>query len=172
VLSGDADDSRKAIVAISRTATALDSVGGARRCLELAVDYAQNREQFGKPIGTFQAIKHKCADMLLAVESATSAAFAAAAAVDKANASDLDLDALAEAARVAHAYCGNAYVATAAETIQILGGIGFTWEHPAHLFYKRAKVNSVLTGTARDVRIECATVLGLRQHESCGHKGS
>ncbi|MEE4599434.1 acyl-CoA dehydrogenase family protein [Streptomyces sp. DSM 41524] len=120
---------------------ACEQVGGAARSLEIAVDYAQSRRQFNRPIGSFQAIKHKCADMLVAVELARSAAlFAAGAAAESRH----DVPVLASLAK---AVCSESFVRCAAETIQIHGGIGFTWEHPAQLYFKRARSSEVLLGT-------------------------
>ena len=125
---------------------AAEQVGGAQRCLDMSVDYAKFRYQFGRPIGSFQAIKHKCADMLLEVESARSAAYYAAwAAAD--GGSDLPL-----VASLAKAYCSEAYSRAAAENIQIHGGIGFTWEHDAHLYYRRAKSAEAMLGTPAEHR--------------------
>jgi alkylation response protein AidB-like acyl-CoA dehydrogenase len=122
-------------------ALAAEQVGGAQRCLDMAVAYARVRHQFGRAIGSFQAIKHMCADMLLQVESARSAAYYAAwAAAD--DAADLPL-----AASIAKAYCSEAYFQVAASNIQVHGGIGFTWEHDAHLYYRRAKSAEVMLGT-------------------------
>jgi alkylation response protein AidB-like acyl-CoA dehydrogenase len=106
----------------------------------MSVAYAKGRVQFGRPIGTFQAIKHKCADMLLRVESARSAAYYAgwAASVD-----DPELPVLASLAK---AYCSDAYFQCAAESIQIHGGVGFTWEYDVHLHFKRAKSSATLLG--------------------------
>ena len=115
-------------------------VGGAQKVLEMSVDYAKVRVQFGRPIGSFQAIKHKCADMLLEVESAKSAAYYAGWAAAELN------DELPTVASLAKAYCSDAYFHAAAENIQIHGGIGFTWEHDAHLYFKRATVNRLLLG--------------------------
>jgi alkylation response protein AidB-like acyl-CoA dehydrogenase len=154
----DPVSSRRLALDLTRVGIALDSVGGARRCLELAVDYAKVREQFGRPIGSFQAIKHKCAEMLLLVEAATSTTRVAAAAADNG-----DLEELTLAADLAYTYAAAAYGEVASETIQILGGIGFTWEHPAHLYFKRAKVNAVLAGSAVQVRGETAVALGILQ---------
>jgi alkylation response protein AidB-like acyl-CoA dehydrogenase len=121
-------------------ALAAEQVGGAQRVLEMAVGYAKERVQFGRPIGSFQAIKHKCADMLLEVESAKSTAYQAGwAAVN-------DTAAMPAAASLAKAYCSEAYLRAAAENIQIHGGIGFTWEHPAQLYFKRAKSSELLFG--------------------------
>jgi alkylation response protein AidB-like acyl-CoA dehydrogenase len=127
---------------LDRAAVALvaEQVGGAQRVLEMAVDYAKTRVQFGRPIGSFQAIKHKCADMLLEIESAKSAAYYAAFAAAT------ESDELPAVASLAKAYCSEAYFRAAAENIQIHGGIGFTWEHPAHLYFKRAKSSELLFG--------------------------
>ena len=119
---------------------AAEQVGGAQRVLEMAVEYAKVRVQFGRPIGSFQAIKHKCADMLLEVESAKSAAYYGMWC-----AAEMD-DELPSVASLAKAYCSEAYFHAAAENIQIHGGIGFTWEHPAHLYFKRAKSSELLFG--------------------------
>jgi alkylation response protein AidB-like acyl-CoA dehydrogenase len=117
-----------------------EMVGGAQMVLEMAVQYAKDRVQFGRPIGSFQAIKHKCADMLLEVESAKSAAYYAGWCAAELN------DELPSVASLAKAYCSEAYFHAAAENIQIHGGIGFTWEHPAHLYFKRAKSSELLLG--------------------------
>jgi alkylation response protein AidB-like acyl-CoA dehydrogenase len=125
---------------LAATALAMEQVGGAQRCLDMTVEYARVRHQFGKPIGSFQAIKHRCADMLLRVESARAAAYYAAwAAAEEAE----ELPAVASLAR---AYCSEAYSWVAGETIQVHGGIGFTWEHDAHLYFKRAKASELLLG--------------------------
>jgi alkylation response protein AidB-like acyl-CoA dehydrogenase len=121
-------------------ALASEQVGGAQFVLDMAVQYAKDRVQFGRPIGSFQAIKHKCADMLLEVESAKSAAYYAAWCAAEMN------DELPSVASLAKAYCSEAYFHAAAENIQIHGGIGFTWEHPAHLYFKRAKSSELLFG--------------------------
>jgi alkylation response protein AidB-like acyl-CoA dehydrogenase len=119
---------------------AAEQVGGAQMVLDMAVDYAKVRVQFGRPIGSFQAIKHKCADMLLEVESAKSAAYYAAWCAAE------DNDELPAMASLAKSYCSEAYFHATAENIQIHGGIGFTWEHPAHLYFKRAKSSELLFG--------------------------
>jgi alkylation response protein AidB-like acyl-CoA dehydrogenase len=138
-------------------ALAAEQVGGAERCLEAAVEYAGMRRQFGRPIGSFQAIKHKCADLLILVESARSAA-RYAASVSSSPESDEDLYA---AAALAGAYCSTAYFTVAAENIQIHGGIGFTWEHHAHLYFRRAKASEVMFGTPVEHRAVLARHLGL-----------
>jgi alkylation response protein AidB-like acyl-CoA dehydrogenase len=125
---------------LAAVALAMEQVGGAQRCLDMSVEYAKARHQFGRAIGSFQAIKHRCADMLLRVESARAAAYYAAwAAAEGAE----ELPAVASLAR---AYCSEAYSWVAGETIQVHGGIGFTWEHDAHLYFKRAKASELLLG--------------------------
>jgi alkylation response protein AidB-like acyl-CoA dehydrogenase len=121
-------------------ALAAEQVGGAQHVLDMSVEYAKARIQFGRPIGSFQAIKHKCADMLLEVESAKSAAYYAGWAAAE------DSDEVPVVASLAKSYCSEAYFHAAADNIQIHGGIGFTWEHPAHLYFKRAKSSELLFG--------------------------
>ncbi|MEE2851850.1 MAG: acyl-CoA dehydrogenase family protein [Actinomycetota bacterium] len=127
-------------LALGCAALATEQVGGAQRCLELAVDYAKMRRQFGKPIGSFQAIRHKCADVLLDVECARGVAHYAVRAAAQLS------DELSAVASLAKACSSDAYARAAAVNIQIHGGIGFTWEHPAHLYYKRAKSSGHLLG--------------------------
>ena len=136
-------------------ALAAEQVGGAQACLEMAVSYAKVRKQFGRPIGSFQAIKHKCADMLAQVESARSAAYYAGWAVSE------DNEERPLMASLAKSYCSEAYFASAAENIQIHGGIGFTWEHDAHLYFKRAKSSELLFGDPSFHRERVADLLGL-----------
>jgi alkylation response protein AidB-like acyl-CoA dehydrogenase len=132
-----------------------EMVGGAQFVLEESVQYAKDRVQFGRPIGSFQAIKHKCADMLLEVESAKSAAYYSAWAAAE------DNDELPVVASLAKAYCSDAYFHAAAENIQIHGGIGFTWEHNAHLYFKRAKSSEILLGDATYHRELLAQRIGI-----------
>ena len=132
-----------------------EMVGGAQKVLDMSVEYAKVRVQFGRPIGSFQAIKHKCADMLLEVESAKSAAYYAAGTAAE------DTDELPVIASLAKAYCSDAYFHATAENIQIHGGIGFTWEHDAHLYFKRAKSSEVLLGDATYHRERLADLIGI-----------
>jgi alkylation response protein AidB-like acyl-CoA dehydrogenase len=132
-----------------------EMVGGAQKVLDMSVEYAKVRVQFGRPIGSFQAIKHKCADMLLEVESAKSAAYYAAWSAAE------DNDELPVVASLAKAYCSDAYFHAAAENIQIHGGIGFTWEHDAHLYFKRAKSSEILLGDATYHRELLAQRIGI-----------
>jgi alkylation response protein AidB-like acyl-CoA dehydrogenase len=156
-LTGPAGSAALAEKALATAAILLaaEQVGGAQKCLDMAVEYAKVRVQFGRPIGSFQAIKHKCADMLLDVESARSAAYYAAAALDD------DADDVLVAAALAKAHCSAAYTRVAGENIQIHGGIGFTWEHPAHLYYKRAKTTELLFGDPAWQRERLATLIGI-----------
>jgi alkylation response protein AidB-like acyl-CoA dehydrogenase len=137
------------------TMVAAEMAGGARRCLELAVDWARLREQFGQPIGAFQAIKHPCVNMLVDVEAATAAVRLAARLGD---AGSPDHPA---AAWLALATCSRAYRDAAAETIQIHGGSGYVWEHEAHFHLKRAKDLERLFGSAPANRERLATALGV-----------
>jgi alkylation response protein AidB-like acyl-CoA dehydrogenase len=134
---------------------AAEQVGGAQKVLEMSVDYAKMRVQFGRPIGSFQAIKHKCADMLLEVESAKSAAYYAGWAAAE------DNDELPAVASLAKVYCSEAYFHAATENIQIHGGIGFTWEHPAHLYFKRAKTTELYLGDPTYHREQLAQRIGI-----------
>jgi alkylation response protein AidB-like acyl-CoA dehydrogenase len=123
------------------SALAAESVGVARHALDLAVEYAKVREQYGRLIGSFQVVKHRCADILLAVEGATSSAEAAAAAVAGGAPDRVTL------AHLAAAQCTDAAVYATTESIELHGGIAYTWEHPAHLYYKRALSSAALFGS-------------------------
>ncbi len=134
---------------------AAEQIGGAQRALDMAVAYAKTRVQFGRPIGSFQAVKHRCANLFVEVESARTAAYYAAEVAD-ADAADLPI-----AASMAKAYCSEAFTHVAADTIQIHGGIGFTWDHPAHLYFKRAKSSELLFGDGTHHRAILADRLGI-----------
>jgi alkylation response protein AidB-like acyl-CoA dehydrogenase len=140
---------------LAAAALAAEQVGGAEACLEMAVEYAKVRRQFGRPIGSFQAIKHLCAGMLVKVEAARSAAYYAAAVAEAGT------DDLRTAASLAKSYCSEAFFHCASENIQVHGGIGFTWEHDAHLFFKRAKSSESLLGDSVHHREVLADCLGL-----------
>ena len=120
-------------------ALAAEQVGAAQRCLDMAVGYAKERIQFGRAIGSFQAVKHRCADMLVLVEGARSAAVHAA---ETADGSDLRI-----AASVAKMVCSEAFLQVALDNMRIHGGIGFTWEHDAHLYVRRAKATQLMFGS-------------------------
>jgi alkylation response protein AidB-like acyl-CoA dehydrogenase len=134
---------------------AVESVGAAARCLEETVAYLKERVQFGRPIGSFQALKHRCADLATELEAARSTAYYAAWAVDGAP------DELGVVAPLAEAVAGAALLHVAAEGIQMHGGIGFTWEHDAHMYLKRAKANELLAGGYRRVRRQVAERAGI-----------
>ncbi len=124
------------------TALAAESVGAAQRILELAVEHLKVREQFGRPLGSFQALRHRVADLTVLVEAATSTAWYAAQAGD-----DLPV-----AAPLAKAAASDAFSTVAGECIQLFGGIGFTWEHDAHLYFKRAWTTALMHGDSRSLR--------------------
>ncbi|MFB9744118.1 acyl-CoA dehydrogenase family protein [Pseudonocardia sulfidoxydans] len=131
-----------AVLDLAAVGLAAEQVGGAQRVLDMAVEYAKVRVQFGRPIGSFQAIKHKCAEVLVEVESARAAMQYALWCADEHNGE------LPVVACLAKAYCSETYFRATAENIQVHGGIGFTWEHPAHLYFKRAKSSELLFGDA------------------------
>ncbi|MER8046109.1 acyl-CoA dehydrogenase family protein [Streptomyces sp. NPDC094032] len=142
-----------ALAAAGRTAAvalAAEAVGAARAALDRTVEYVGTREQFGRPVGSFQAVKHRLADLLVQVESARSLTFCAA----------LD-DAEPEAGALALAQALDALRAAAAETVQLHGGIGITWEHDAHLYFKRAAADELLFGPAHRLRARAAERSGL-----------
>jgi alkylation response protein AidB-like acyl-CoA dehydrogenase len=141
-------------VRLSAVALAGEQVGGARRALELAVEYAKVREQFGRVIGSFQAVKHKCADVLLSVEAATSAARAAAAAIDEQS------EERGALAHLALSLASEAYVHATTENIEVHGGIGFTWEGSAHLYYKRAIAGTTSLGSPAEQRSAMLAEMG------------
>lgn len=150
----DAGQLQRALAHAS-AALASEQVGGAQRCLDIAVDYAKVRHQFGRPIGSFQAIRHTCADLMLEIECARGAAQYAA------HAADAYPDTLPAAAALAKAHASDAYQRAAAANIQLHGGIGFTWEHPAHLYFKRAKSSAMLLGDSDHQRRLLADLVGL-----------
>ncbi|CAB4803535.1 unannotated protein [freshwater metagenome] len=143
------------VLDLAAVGLAAEQVGGAQKVLDMAVEYAKVRVQFGRPIGSFQAIKHKCADMLLEVESAKSAAYYGMWCAAEMN------EELPSVASLAKAYCSEAYFHATAENIQIHGGIGFTWEHPAHLYFKRAKSSELLFGDPTYHREQLAQRIGI-----------
>ncbi|WP_436776534.1 acyl-CoA dehydrogenase family protein [Yinghuangia sp. YIM S09857] len=142
----------RAAVAVGRALDAgaavltAEQVGGARHVLGATAEYARTRVQFGRPIGSFQAVKHKLADMLVEVESAVSASRQALRAVASPGSGDDDPRLVVPLAK---AYCSDAYAHVTAASVQIHGGIGFTWEHPAHLYFKRAQGDRQLFGDPR-----------------------
>ena len=134
---------------------AAEMTGGAQACLDMSVAYAKVREQFGRPIGSFQAVKHTCAENLVEVEGARAAAYYAAWAADD-NPAELPV-----VAPLAKSTAGETYFRAAADNVQIHGGIGFTWEHDAHLYFKRAKTTQLLFGDTGAYRRRLADRIGL-----------
>jgi alkylation response protein AidB-like acyl-CoA dehydrogenase len=133
---------------------AAEQAGAARRCLEMSVEYAGMRTQFGRAIGSFQAVKHRCADMLLDVETAASAVSLALAELT----AGLDVS---EAASLARAHCSDVFTRVATGTVHVHGGMGFTWEHDAHLYLKRAKSSEQILGSPAEHRELLARAIGL-----------
>jgi alkylation response protein AidB-like acyl-CoA dehydrogenase len=136
------------LAAADRIATALsaETVGVAQKAMEMAVEYARERKQFGRPIGSYQAVSHRCAQMLLEVEGSRSAAYYAGWCADA------EPDSLPEAASMAQAYSSDAGWRVCGSALQVHGGIGFTWEHDLHFYLKRAKTNAMMFGSAREHR--------------------
>jgi alkylation response protein AidB-like acyl-CoA dehydrogenase len=140
---------------LARVALAAEAVGVAEAALEMTTEYVKERVQFGRPVGSFQAVKHRLADMMVALEAARSASWYAACVADERAAE------LPEAASVAKAACSDAAFECAANAIQLHGGIGFTWEHDAHLYFKRARAVSTLLGSPAWHRERLAGLIGL-----------
>jgi len=134
------------------TALAAETVGVAQKAMEMAVEYARERKQFGRPIGSYQAVSHRCAQMLLEVEGSRSGAYYAAWCADA------EPDSLPAAASGAKAYSSDAGWRVCGSSLQVHGGIGFTWEHDLHFFLKRAKTNAMLYGSAREHRERVASL--------------
>jgi alkylation response protein AidB-like acyl-CoA dehydrogenase len=134
---------------------AAEQVGLAQRCLDMTVAYVKERHQFARPIGSFQALKHRLADLWVAVSQARAASRYAAACLASGN-PDVKV-----AVAMAKAYCSDAAVLAAQECVQMHGGIGFTWEHPAHLYLKRAKADSIAFGTPDAHRAALASLVNL-----------
>lgn len=148
------------ILDLAAIALAAEQIGGAQAILDQTVAYAKERVQFGRPIGSFQAVKHKCADMCVAVESARSAVYYAAAAAATGN------QELPQLASMAKAYCSDAFFACAADAIQIHGGVGFTWEYDCHLYFKRAKSTETFLGDPAWHREQVAQRIGIGREKS------
>ncbi len=140
---------------LARIALAAEAVGAAERVLEMTGDYLKQRVQFGRPLGSFQALKHRMADLMTEVEAAKSAAWYAACAAQERP------EECAEAAAIAKSYCCDAFYSCAAGSVQLHGGIGFTWEHDVHLYFKRARASATLLGSPFWQRERLLRVLGL-----------
>jgi alkylation response protein AidB-like acyl-CoA dehydrogenase len=150
-LVGDGGDAPYRIA----TALAAELTGVGQRAMEMAVEYARNRKQFGRPIGSYQAVSHRCAQMLLEVEGARSASYYAGWCADA------EPETLPLAASMAKTYASDAGWRVTASSLQVHGGIGFTWEHDLHFFLKRAKVDGLLYGSAGELRDYVAGLSGL-----------
>jgi alkylation response protein AidB-like acyl-CoA dehydrogenase len=151
-VSGDAVDR---ILEEATAALALEMVGTCQSIFDVALEYAKERHQFGVPIGSFQAVKHKLADMFVALERARATAYFAAATIAEGD------DRRPLAVAMAKAAAGDAQRLIAQEGIQLMGGIGYTWEHDMHLYVKRAKTGDALLGTSSDHRARVARIIGL-----------
>jgi alkylation response protein AidB-like acyl-CoA dehydrogenase len=136
-------------------ALSAELVGVAQRTMEMAVEYAKERQQFGRPIGAYQAVSHRCAQMLLETEGARACTLYASWAADH------EPESLALAASMAKAYAADAGWRVTASALQVHGGIGFTWEHDLHFFLKRARTDGALFGSARTHRDRVAELAGL-----------
>jgi alkylation response protein AidB-like acyl-CoA dehydrogenase len=150
-LTGDAQPAVDRLCA----AIAAENVGVAQRAMEMAVDYARERKQFDRPIGSYQAVSHRCAQMLLEVEGSRSAAYYAAWCADA------EPESLAQAASMAKSYASDAGWRVCTSSLQVHGGIGFTWEHDLHFYLKRAKTNALMFGSAAEHRERVASLSGL-----------
>ena len=154
VLLIDGETALRRTLLVGAGVLASEQVGVARWCLEETVSYLKTRTQFGRVVGGFQALKHRLADLYAEVECASATARNAAAAV--AAGEDVDI-----AVRVAAAYCSDVAVHAAEEAVQLHGGIGMTWEHPAHLYLKKAKADQLALGTPGAHRAALAALVGL-----------
>jgi alkylation response protein AidB-like acyl-CoA dehydrogenase len=152
LLTEGASEVLTSALAVIRLAVAAEQLGGSQTCLDLTVAYVKERRQFGRAVGSFQAVKHTLADVLVQLEMARSAVWRAVEVAD-------DPGALAEAALVARIWCSDAYRFVSAEAVQLHGGIGFTWEHDVHLYFRRARADAAMLGTVAAVREELAALL-------------
>ena len=140
------------IISQSQISLAAECVGGAQKCLDMTLEYTSQRVQFGRPIASFQAIKHRCADMFILIETARSAVYAAAVATK---------DKKTESSLIAKAYATEAFFKVAGDAIQLHGGIGFTWEYPLHLFFKRSRANRSMFGMpSEDYKLLADNIFG------------
>lgn len=160
LVSADAD--KALTIALDRAAAmmAAHAVGAAEQCLDMTVEYTKGRVQFGRPVASFQAVKHQCADMALAVETARSAAYWASCVADDTGHNG-DGTELAMAASGAKSWCSRAYFDCAATAIQLHGGVGFTWEYDVHLYFKNARAVEAILGDPASHRERVAGLLGL-----------
>ncbi|MFM1724452.1 MULTISPECIES: acyl-CoA dehydrogenase family protein [Rhodococcus] len=151
----DATAALEKVRTVAIVALSAEQVGAAERCLQMTVDYSKDRVQFGRAIGSFQALKHRMADLYFLVETARSASYAAVYSLSE------GLPTAAADAAVAKAYCSEALLAVTGDSIQLHGGIAITWEHDAHLFFKRAHGSAQLLGQPEEFFKEMETLAGL-----------
>jgi alkylation response protein AidB-like acyl-CoA dehydrogenase len=151
--AGRPDDVER-VLDVARVLLAAEMLGGAEACLELAVEYARTRRQFDRPIGSFQAVKHACADMMIEIDATRATVMFAAMSAS-------DMRELQIAAPLAKAQAADTYVLCAGSAIQVHGGIAFTWEHNLHLYFRRAKTTEALLGSTRQHRALLADRAGL-----------
>lgn len=147
------------VLDLATIALAAEQVGGSQQLLDMTVEYTGERVQFNRPIASFQAVKHKAADMMLQVEVARSAVYYAACVAQEALAGGELADELPEAASVAKSYCSDAYFSVAGDALQLFGGVGFTWEYDVHLYFKRAKSSEHMLGNGAAHRERLAAML-------------
>jgi alkylation response protein AidB-like acyl-CoA dehydrogenase len=152
---GPADDLLPAVLDVAAVALAAEQLGGAQAALDMAVGYLKVREQFGRPVGSFQGLKHRAADLLLEIESTRSAVLYASWAVAESS------DEVPSVASLVKAYASDTFTHAAGENIQMHGGIGFTWEHDAHLYFKRASFTQLFLGDPNYHREQLATRIGV-----------
>lgn len=159
LMTDDADSALSIIQQLATVALAAEQMGGAQQCLDMAVAYTKERVQFGRSIASFQAIKHKAADMMLRSEVARSGVYYAACIAQEALEAGSLAAELPEAASIAKSYCSDAYFKNAADCLQMHGGVGFTWEYDVHLHFKRAKASEHFLGTGSYHREKLAAQL-------------
>jgi alkylation response protein AidB-like acyl-CoA dehydrogenase len=157
VVSGQPDSVLRPALDMATLVLAAEQIGGAQACLDMTVAYVEERHQFSRPIGSFQAIKHTLADALVKIEMGRSAL---ARAVELSE----HTEDLTESAAVARIWCNEAYRFVSAEAIQLHGGIGFTWEHDAHLYFRRARADALILGTTSSWRERLARTLNWTGH--------
>lgn len=157
--AGSAWQALSKVIDLATIALAAEQVGGAQQLLDMAVEYTSERVQFGRTIASYQAIKHKAADMMMKVEVARSAAYYAACVAQEALDNGPMVTELPEAASVAKSYCSDIYFANAGDALQLFGGVGFTWEYDVHLYFKRAKSSEHMLGNGAAHRERIAALL-------------
>jgi len=158
-VAGEAWPALKQVIALATVAVAAEQVGGAQQALDSTIAYTRERVQFGRTIASYQAIKHKAADMMLQVEAGRSAIYYAACVAEEAMKGGPLGEELAEAASVAKAWCSDAYFFNAGTGIQLHGGVGFTWEYDIQLYFKRAKSSETFLGNGAEHRERLAAAL-------------